>query len=637
MGKRSLIIAVLVCALAASCFVIGQRARVESANRGVEIVVDYGEAEQIAATTGRDVADVLKTFERAGAVGVAIAEQTVGDLIESREMIPYGEHQFALREPLAQRVGSRLQSALARGKDRVKLTILPGSQMSYLTVSDDVPLSYLEQIPVGLPEKALTATHHAGLEAVARLLNYPGVNQIAIESEFENLKSMGIGKVIFQGDQVLGFKGGVKYTADALKKTGIVFGRVEFSKQKGEMELAEKAPANVLIVHSITQLEMPALDQGSIVERFQRAARERGVRVCYVRMYNTSSNNLVGSNADYLSKIAKSLMQAGFGMRSAVPMQDVTVPLGIRMVAGAGAGAAAALLILSVIDLSVVATILWGAGLILACAGLAALGNTGRGIAALIAAISFPTLGAIYAIGSCPESPTGAAKPVLRALGRVLAAVVITAIGGAIVAGLLSERSYMLRSHQFLGVKLAHLIPVLIMALLLGGGIAWAGDTWTEQKRRLCDKFRQIAANPMLMWQAGIAAVMLVVVGFMVARSGNDPGVGVSGLELEIRAILDKLLYVRPRTKEFLIGYPALLVGVAFALRGFRTIAAPLVVVGTIALVSALNSFCHVHTPLLLSAIRVINGAIFGCAIGIVVYWLVKDIPGRTQRSPKEK
>ena len=181
----------------------------------------------------------------------------------------------------------------------------------------------------------------------------------------------------------------------------------------------------------------------------------------------------------------------------------------------------------------------------------------------------------------------------------------------------------MLRIDQFMGVKLAHLAPVLILTLLFAGGIAWESDTWSNQKNRLITRFREVAANPILIWQAGAMLAILVIVGLMVARSGNDAGVGVSPLELKFRALLDKILYVRPRTKEFLIGYPALFIGILMTLRGRRDWAAPLLVIGSIAVVSAVNTFCHIHTPLALSAIRVVNGAIVGVIVGLAVYFFI--------------
>lgn len=187
----------------------------------------------------------------------------------------------------------------------------------------------------------------------------------------------------------------------------------------------------------------------------------------------------------------------------------------------------------------------------------------------------------------------------------------------------------MLRTDQFIGVKSAHLLPIIALALLYVGGIAWHSDTWSRIKERFWSRLRDIGANPVLIWQAAAMLAAVAVVGLMVARSGNDSGLGVSPIELRFRSVLDKMLYVRPRTKEFLLGYPALLAGIAFALRGRRQWAAPLAVVGSIGLISALNTFCHIHTPLQLSLLRVVNGGVVGLIVGIVFYGLIKNLPGK--------
>jgi hypothetical protein len=187
----------------------------------------------------------------------------------------------------------------------------------------------------------------------------------------------------------------------------------------------------------------------------------------------------------------------------------------------------------------------------------------------------------------------------------------------------------MLRVDQFAGVKAAHLVPVLVLALLYAGGIAWKSDVWGIQKRKLARTIRDLSTNPVLWWQIAAVVGVAAIVGLMVLRSGNDSGLEVSSWEIKFRAILDKILYVRPRTKEFLVGYPALLVGIAFAVRGRRRWAAPLIVVGSIGLISALNTFCHIHTPLFVSAWRILNGTIVGILLGAALYWLVRNLPGR--------
>ena len=112
---------------------------------------------------------------------------------------------------------------------------------------------------------------------------------------------------------------------------------------------------------------------------------------------------------------------------------------------------------------------------------------------------------------------------------------------------------------------------------------------------------------------------MVALAGFamILARTGNEPGVGVSGFELKLRSVLDRVLPIRPRTKEFLIGHPIMVLGLGMWWRGRRKWALPLFVVGVIGQVSFLNTFCHIHTPLRLSFIRDITGLVLGTLIGI--------------------
>ena len=129
--------------------------------------------------------------------------------------------------------------------------------------------------------------------------------------------------------------------------------------------------------------------------------------------------------------------------------------------------------------------------------------------------------------------------------------------------------------------------------------------------------------EPMRVWHLVGMAAGAVVLLLLLLRTGNDPGVGVSPLELKIRAIMDRVLYVRPRTKEFLVGHPAMLLALWAGLAGRRRLWVPLLLVGAIGQVSLLNTFCHIHTPLTLSLIRAGNGMLLGILLGAVLVWVV--------------
>ncbi len=620
LGKRVVLIVLLIVGLAASGFVGVQRYRTESKNRAVEIVVDWDEIQQIASATGTSPVDVLRRFKTSGVTSVAIAEETLKDAINDGEAIltPAG---CDLKPRAARRIQNYLGKLLPE-KPAFKQISNQGDSISI----DNLPLGYIQQLPVGLPEDALAAAKEAGMDIVARLVAYPGATPKAIEFMMADAKRQGTKTIVFSGDTILGFKGAIDATADAFDANDLYFGRVEFSKQKGDDTLAEKAKHRVLVVHSITQAEMPTLSEPSIVDRFQKGVRERGVRMCYIRMYYTASNDLVGDNADYIKAIAKSITKAGYTLTNTHLLGEVPAPKPARILAGVGVAAGVILLIGAIVETPSLALSLL---IVFVCAGFAALGETGRKAVALLSALTFPTLAVLRATANTPEKPVSVPSALSKAVGRLVVAILTTACGGLLIVGLLSQRDFMLRIDQFMGVKLAHLLPVVILALAYAGQIAWKSDKWAAQKERFWKSLRNIGSNPLLIWQAVGMVAALVIVGLMVARSGNDSGVGVSSTELRFRSILDKVLYVRPRTKEFLIGYPALLAGIAFALRGRRQYAAPLMVVGSIGLVSALNTFCHIHTPIQLSVLRVFNGAVVGLLLGAVVYYFVKNLPGK--------
>ena len=113
---------------------------------------------------------------------------------------------------------------------------------------------------------------------------------------------------------------------------------------------------------------------------------------------------------------------------------------------------------------------------------------------------------------------------------------------------------------------------------------------------------------------------------YYLGRSGHTGDVQVSSLEIKLREVLESIFLARPRFKEIIIGYPALLAMVylyhkyknelILLLLGFG------VVMGSISMV---NSFCHVFTAITISASRTLAGLMTGVVLGllgIIVVWI---------------
>ena len=66
------------------------RHRVEVSNRAVGVMMEMRDVEALAAASGEPLEDVLTELKERGLVGMALAERTVGDLIDAQEVVLNG-------------------------------------------------------------------------------------------------------------------------------------------------------------------------------------------------------------------------------------------------------------------------------------------------------------------------------------------------------------------------------------------------------------------------------------------------------------------------------------------------------------------------------------------------------------------
>lgn len=83
-----------------------------------------------------------------------------------------------------------------------------------------------------------------------------------------------------------------------------------------------------------------------------------------------------------------------------------------------------------------------------------------------------------------------------------------------------------------------------------------------------------------------------------------------------MRNFLNDVMGVRPRSKEFLIGYPftLLLFWLGASRRNWI-----LTIPAIIGQVSLVNTYAHIHTALLISLHRSLNGLVLGLAMGLLL------------------
>ncbi|MGI5819558.1 MAG: DUF5693 family protein [Armatimonadota bacterium] len=645
--------ALIVVGLLGATWVAVERVMVEQTNTAVGMSVDWGEVEQLAASSGISATDMLVSLQSGGATHLAISERSLSELAGSGEIALFrsGDRVDILAGD-ANLIGQVAQALQSR---------FPGDYERRETPEGDLWLNAPARAVsntaagAGYPRAAIEAAGRAGLRVVVRPVAAGVRTPAAVEGVIRQAAVTGAEVVVFSGDSIVGFPGMVETTAQAMRAHDLTFGMIEMSPQRGAAELSTRLDHDVIRVHSITGEEMAVLSVGRAVERFVRASRERGARLLYLRMLPSASEGLVEGNALYLSRVREGLRGLGFTVGPPSPAEPLSTPP--WRLAVVTLGVCGALLWLMQVLFGFPGRWFWAAAVLLVgagCGGMIVAAGPLRLVAALAASILFPVMAVGWSARGLAAGATGRpglASALGRLLGAFLAVSVVTAFGGLLVVGLLGDSAYLVKVAQFRGVKIAHMLPILAVALV------WLARSMDAYRERMKDAgpdmvdyhtgdtvpewpalwagLRQALTGVIVYWHVAAAALALGLLGMLVMRSGNEATGAILPLEMEMRSALDRILGVRPRTKEVFIGHPILLLAILLAIRRVRKGVWILFAVGVIGQVSLLNSFCHVHTPLMLTVLRVFNGLWVGALGGVVLCALWDFFGGAPEPEPE--
>ncbi|WP_336770484.1 DUF5693 family protein [Bacillus bombysepticus] len=165
---------------------------------------------------------------------------------------------------------------------------------------------------------------------------------------------------------------------------------------------------------------------------------------------------------------------------------------------------------------------------------------------------------------------------------------------------------YSLYLEGFRGISvLLAVVPCLTIVYLAWHHVKFSWG-WVKEK----------VVAPIRFYHLFLLIVLALGAYFYLSRSGN--GGTMLPFEKEFRLYLQNVLEVRPRTKEFLIGFPAL--WLVLRIKNVKSLY--LLPVASVGLVSVVNTFTHLHTPLIYSITRSLYSWGIGLIIGFAVYYL---------------
>ncbi|ABO51611.1 conserved hypothetical protein [Desulforamulus reducens MI-1] len=631
--KYSLWAVLVVAVLAAAHVAFWQRYMVEKDFKQVELAVNYDEINNIAGYRGLTPGEGLKQFKNHGVTAVVLRENVLSDLEVAGLLEIYSgqalidrqakESPAWLKELSQEMVLKRDRTYLVFFQQEIynqvfphikaKLNSVTSYQVDQGTYIIETSLPYinmrgtLADIGIGFSKASLRDVQDAGLRPILQIRTWQGATQHNMQQVFALYRDIpGVAAVMFNDDTLPGDPDPalLPILAAEVRKLHVPLVKVEFFSQKGLDKLGVLLDKQVVRMHTVSQDELKKSSPAEAVDRFGLAAAERNHRLLYIRPYY-SSGDVLQKNLDYVDGIEKRLVKEGLTVGPFDKLPPVPVNQNLVILIGLGVIAGGLLLLESlkpgkwVLGVGVVAVLVW---VPLTYLDL----SMARKLMALIAVIVFPSLSLIKNLQQEGRSPGAAVVAFLRIS-------LFSLLGALFMVGLLAGAGFMLKLDQFIGVKVAHVVPLVIVMLFFS---LFVTRGWGLQ-----EKAKNILTHPLQVGIALAAGVMAVAIIIYVARTGNE-AMTVSGLELKFRSLLDYLLGVRPRTKEFLLGHPALLLILLFGYRDNRFL--PLLLLGTIGQASLVNTFAHIHTPLIVSLLRAFHGIWLGIIIGLAVYFLIK-------------
>ena len=586
--------------IAFSCLSLSYRYRVEHQNEAVAIIAEADVIADLASAEQMSYVEALHRLKAAGLGGVAITEETVANLMARDELRLVNERDGKLALAGEKSTDGALERSIKGIRTRFPGAPMPVTDYTESTATALVPVSRAQcrEITVGLNPEEVGGARAEGLLIVGRYANVLGSNPGYIGRLIAWARDQGVTYFLPLGDQVLGRRENLKVTAAELEEQGIRYCSPEFAKLGGDQNMLEIAPRNVIRLHAAQSAELDKMPFSEAVDRYVRAAKERNMRLLMLRPITFAGAAPLAEFAKFVHAVQSGVVKEGLTMAQPHPFNDSNVPSWVSLAVGLAA---------TPVLCWTVAQFLGGwmclaTQILILVLGLACFKDQARPWMGLIAGTTLPIFSFI----------TLERRTYTNWLFALFSMSVISLAGGLAIAGLHNNITYFIRADQFAGVKLAHFAPIAIIGLYL----LWR---MTPVKELL---------QGAITWnQALIGMVVLIAIALMASRTGNDNPAAVSGFELKLRSMLDALLFVRPRTKEFLIGHPFLIVGIGLLLRRHKGLPTwnsgwivLLLTLGAIGQTSIVNTLCHFHTTLTLSLARIGVGLIAGCILGAILW-----------------
>ncbi len=451
--------------------------------------------------------------------------------------------------------------------------------------------------------------------------------------------------VFFAGKEILAFGGGEEILADSLVERNMAVGMVENSvqrkhlKQAGLNNLVERLDYRAVRVFSTWDYirnrydyEMPLHHHGEeIINTYFRAITERNINVIYFKPF-TINNRLLNLPLEIYQKDFK-LLERRLKTHNIIPYpedssvnfyrQSFNSSKWIQLLAALAVMAAGLLLLDLLFDLPaklIYAVFAFASFFVVLLYYLGKALSLLNSLFGLLATIIFASLATVYMLKKAHDVYSGKIKAKFKLTGNwLLYALLISMVGAVLETAFFSQSKYILEMAIFRGVKISQFLPLVLAVIfafiIFEDALFEQGDLPRKERIKL------LLNQSIKVWQMLLAGVGLVFVILLLARSGHETSVKPMSIELLFRNTLEFFVYARPRSKSFIIAFPAFFIFFNLLnMKKFKWLYPFFAFLIAIGPADVLNTFSHFRTPLFISGFRVMNAYVFGIALYGLLY-----------------
>jgi len=650
--KKGFFALLIVLAFIASLIILSGRIKDEKRNRTVNLSMDYNSLTDLCREEGISIEGALKVMKESGITSIAFQEITLDRLQGQGElqwmtgsqlegMLNFTRSPGEMGNLKINRSGiyvincnPRIAKAIL---DNAKLLLGSNSvkEINIPQASDNMPALEIRgnarELPfrgLGFDLSEIRKINRMGFRIILRPENHEDLDKNGILSYMKEMGNIpGATCIIFGGaNEVLGCPLKLDDAVEGLKSSGLSFGDIEApnvrAKQKGATYIAQRMIDRVVRVQSISPQYLAKMKPEDAIDKFRLGVRERNIRVIYLRPYPTGldGKSILETNAKYFTDLKKEIEKFGFRTGKASRFPDRNPPTILVIFISLGtAGLFLVFLDQFYHDRGYVAAAVLGIALLLPLV-LIAMGKLHwvQKLLGLTMGVLFP----VYAISSFFEemefiqTEDRLSKVLAYSLSMFLKISLISILGGLMLGALFSSTEFMLSVDIVRGVKVLLFLPPLLCVLIYYIRGSDRRQTFTE-----------LMKTPLYIWQVVVLGILGLLGIVYMMRSGNVNDSVASSSERQLRVMMEELMWVRPRFKDFVLGHPALILTWARSYMHNYGGMGILVIFAAVGQADIIDTFAHVHTPLFISLVRVINGMILGAIIGtlaVVVYWFFR-------------